>query len=154
LETSHVDVILLKKVGGLGELGDKVAVRPGYGRNYLIPQGLAVSATRENLEAFEARRADLERAEADALAAAVSRQQRLEDLTVTIARKAGEEGRLFGSVGTADIAAAVTDADVEVAKSEVRLPSGPLRAVGEYEVELHLHSDIDATVRIDIVPAD
>jgi large subunit ribosomal protein L9 len=154
LETSHVDVILLKKVGGLGELGDKVAVRPGYGRNYLIPQGLAVSATRENLEAFEARRADLERAEADALAAAVSRQQRLEDLTVTIARKAGEEGRLFGSVGTADIAAAVTDAGVEVAKSEVRLPSGPLRAVGEYEVELHLHSDIDATVRIDIVPAD
>jgi len=149
-----VDVILLKKVGGLGELGDKVAVRPGYGRNYLIPQGLAVSATRENLEAFEARRADLERAEADALAAAVSRQQRLEDLTVTIARKAGEEGRLFGSVGTADIAAAVTDAGVEVAKSEVRLPSGPLRAVGEYEVELHLHSDIDATVRIDIVPAD
>jgi large subunit ribosomal protein L9 len=154
LETSHVDVILLKKVGGLGELGDKVAVRPGYGRNYLIPQGLAVSATRENLEAFEARRADLERAEADALAAAVSRQQRLEDLTVTIARKAGEEGRLFGSVGTADIAAAVTDAGVEVAKSEVRLPSGPLRAVGEYEVELHLHSDMDATVRIDIVPAD
>jgi len=149
-----VDVILLKKVGGLGELGDKVAVRPGYGRNYLIPQGLAVSATRENLEAFEARRADLERAEADALAAAVSRQQRLEDLTVTIARKAGEEGRLFGSVGTADIAAAVTAAGVEVAKSEVRLPSGPLRAVGEYEVELHLHSDIDATVRIDIVPAD
>ena len=149
-----MDVILLKKVGGLGELGDKVAVRPGYGRNYLIPQGLAVSATRENLEAFEARRADLERAEADALAAAVSRQQRLEDLTVTIARKAGEEGRLFGSVGTADIAAAVTDAGVEVAKSEVRLPSGPLRAVGEYEVELHLHSDIDATVRIDIVPAD
>ena len=149
-----MDVILLKKVGGLGELGDKVAVRPGYGRNYLIPQGLAVSATRENLEAFEARRADLERAEADALAAAVSRQQRLEDLTVTIARKAGEEGRLFGSVGTADIAAAVTDAGVEVAKSEVRLPSGPLRAVGEYEVELHLHSDMDATVRIDIVPAD
>ena len=149
-----MDVILLKKVGGLGELGDKVAVRPGYGRNYLIPQGLAVSATRENLEAFEARRADLERAEADALAAAVSRQQRLEDLTVTIARKAGEEGRLFGSVGTADIAAAVTAAGVEVAKSEVRLPSGPLRAVGEYEVELHLHSDIDATVRIDIVPAD
>ena len=149
-----MDVILLKKVGGLGELGDKVAVRPGYGRNYLIPQGLAVSATRENLEAFEARRADLERAEADALAAAVSRQQRLEDLTVTIARKAGEEGRLFGSVGTADIAAAVTAAGVEVAKSEVRLPSGPLRAVGEYEVELHLHSDMDATVRIDIVPAD
>jgi large subunit ribosomal protein L9 len=149
-----VDVILLKKVGGLGELGDKVAVRPGYGRNYLIPQGLAVSATRENLEAFEARRAELERGEAEALAAAVSRQQRLEDLTVTIARKAGEEGRLFGSVGTADIAAAVTEAGVEVVKGEVRLPSGPFRAIGEYEIALHLHSDIDATVRIDIVPAD
>ena len=149
-----MDVILLKKVGGLGELGDKVAVRPGYGRNYLIPQGLAVSATRENLEAFEARRAELERGEAEALAAAVSRQQRLEDLTVTIARKAGEEGRLFGSVGTADIAAAVTEAGVEVVKGEVRLPSGPFRAIGEYEIALHLHSDIDATVRIDIVPAD
>jgi large subunit ribosomal protein L9 len=149
-----VDVILLKKVGGLGELGDKVAVRPGYGRNYLIPQGLAVSATRKNLEAFEVRRAELERAEADALSAAVSRQQRLEDLTVTIARKAGEEGRLFGSVGTADIAAAVTEAGVEVAKSEVRLPTGPFRATGEYEVSLHLHSDVDATVRIEIVPAD
>ena len=149
-----MDVILLKKVGGLGELGDKVAVRPGYGRNYLIPQGLAVSATRENLEAFEARRAELERGEAEALAAAVSRQQRLEDLTVTIARKAGEEGRLFGSVGTADIATAVTEAGVEVVKGEVRLPSGPFRAIGEYEIALHLHSDIDATVRIDIVPAD
>ena len=149
-----MDVILQKKVGGLGELGDKVAVRPGYGRNYLIPQGLAVSATRENLEAFEARRAELERGEAEALAAAVSRQQRLEDLTVTIARKAGEEGRLFGSVGTADIAAAVTEAGVEVVKGEVRLPSGPFRAIGEYEIALHLHSDIDATVRIDIVPAD
>ena len=149
-----MDVILLKKVGGLGELGDKVAVRPGYGRNYLIPQGLAVSATRENLEAFEARRAELERGEAEALAAAVSRQQRLEDLTVTIARKAGEEGRLFGSVGTADIAAAVTEAGVEVVKGEVRLPGGPFRAIGEYEIALHLHSDIDATVRIDIVPAD
>jgi large subunit ribosomal protein L9 len=148
-----VDVILLKKVGGLGELGDKVAVRPGYGRNYLIPHGFAVSATRENLDAFEARRAELERAEADALAAAVARQQRLQDLTVTIARKAGDEGRLFGSVGTADIAAAVTEAGVEIAKSEVRLPEGPFRAIGEHEVALHLHSEIDTVVRIDIVPA-
>jgi len=149
-----VDVILLKKVGGLGELGDKVAVRPGYGRNYLIPQGYAAPATPDNLKAFEERRAELEREAAEALAAAEARKERLADLSVSIARKAGDEGRLFGSVGTADIAAAITEAGVEVEKSEVRLPSGPLRNVGEYEIDLHLHSDVGTTVRVEVIPAD
>ena len=149
-----MDVILLKKVGGLGELGDKVAVRPGYGRNYLIPQGYAAPATPENLKAFEERRAELEREAAEALAAAEARKERLADLSVSIARKAGDEGRLFGSVGTADIAAAITEAGVEVEKSEVRLPSGPLRNVGEYEIDLHLHSDVGTTVRVEVIPAD
>ena len=149
-----MDVILLKKVGGLGDLGDKVAVRPGYGRNYLIPTGCAVPATEANVKAFEERRAELEAEAASALAAAESRKSQLEDMSVTIARKAGDEGRLFGSVGTADIAEALTAAGVEVAKSEVRLPEGPFRAIGEHEVELHLHSDVDVNVRIEVVPAD
>jgi len=149
-----VDVILLKKVGGLGELGDKIAVRAGYGRNYLIPQGLAAPATAANLKAFEERRAELEREAAEALAAAEARKERLEGMTLRIARKAGEEGRLFGSVGTADIASAITEDGVEVAKSEVRLPAGPLRNIGEFDIELHLHSDVDATVRVEIIPAD
>jgi large subunit ribosomal protein L9 len=149
-----VDVILLKKVGGLGELGDKVNVRPGYGRNFLIPTGCAVPATEDNLKAFEARRAQLEADAAAELAAAEERKTRLEGAAVTIARKAGDEGRLFGSVGTGDIAEAITETGVEVAKAEVRLPLGPLRAIGEHEVELHLHSDVDVTVRVEIVPAD
>jgi large subunit ribosomal protein L9 len=149
-----VDVILLKKVGGLGELGDKVAVRPGYGRNYLIPQGFAAPATAANLQSFEERRAELEREAAEALASAEARRDQLAEISVRIARKAGEEGRLFGSVGTADIATAVTEAGVEVEKSEVRLPTGPLRNIGEYEIELHLHSDVDSTVRVEIIPAD
>jgi large subunit ribosomal protein L9 len=149
-----VDVILLKKVGGLGDLGDKVAVRPGYGRNYLIPTGTAVPATADNLKAFEERRDELERAAIAALAMAEERKGKLDGLSVSIPRKAGDEGRLFGSVGTADIAAAVTEAGVEVEKSEVRLPAGPLRAVGEYDIELYLHSDVDAVVRIEVIPAD
>ncbi|ESQ16319.1 MAG TPA: 50S ribosomal protein L9 [Chromatiaceae bacterium] len=149
-----MDIILLKKVGGLGELGDKVAVRPGYGRNFLIPTGCAVPATESNLKAFEARRAELEAEAAAMLAEAEARKARLEGTSVTIARKAGEEGRLFGSVGTSDIAEALTDSGVEVAKSEVRLSEGPFRVIGEHEVELHLHSDVDVTVQIEIVPAD
>jgi len=149
-----VDVILLKKVGGLGDLGDKVAVRPGYGRNFLIPSGCAVPATASNLKAFEERRAELEAQAAAALAEAEGRKTRLEGMAVTIARKAGDEGRLFGSIGTGDIAEAITEAGVEVLKGEVRLPAGPFRNAGEHEVELHLHSDVDVVVRIEIVPAD
>jgi large subunit ribosomal protein L9 len=151
-----VDLILMQKVRGLGELGDKVSVRAGYGRNFLIPSGLAKPATAENLKEFEGRRAELERQAAEALAAAETRKAKLEGVIVTIPRKAGDEGRLFGSVGAADIATAITEGgiDVEVLKSEVRLPDGPLRAVGEYDLDLHLHSDVDVTVRVEVIPAD
>ncbi|MBK1655971.1 50S ribosomal protein L9 [Allochromatium vinosum] len=149
-----MEVILLKNVAKLGVLGDKVKVRSGYGRNYLIPGGFAVSATAENLEAFEARRAELERAAAEALAAAEARKAQFEGVSLTIARKAGDEGRLFGSVGAADIAEAACEAGLELSKSEVRLPEGPFRAVGEYEVALHLHADVDALVKVDIVPGN
>lgn len=147
-----MEVILLKNIGGLGALGDKVKVRPGYGRNYLVPGGFAVPATAANLEAFEARRAELENEAATTLAAAESRKAALEDMRITIARKAGDEGRLFGSVGPQDIAAAVTAAGVEVAKQEVRLPAGPFRATGEFEVMLHLHADVDTAITLTIVP--
>jgi large subunit ribosomal protein L9 len=145
----------MKKVRGLGELGDKVSVRAGYGRNFLIPSGFAKPATADNLKAFEERRAELEREAADALAAAEARKAKLEGVIVTIPRKAGDEGRLFGSVGTADIAAAITEGGLgmELLKSEVRLPDGPFRAVGDYDVELHLHSDVAVTVRIEVIPA-
>lgn len=153
-----MDVILLKSVSGLGNLGDKVAVRRGYGRNFLIPTGTAVPATESNLKAFEERRAELEAEAAAILALAEGRKARLEGRSVTIARKAGDEGRLFGSVGTADIARALTealvDAEIEIAKSEVRLAGGPLRTVGEHEAELQLHSEVVVTVRVEIVPAD
>jgi large subunit ribosomal protein L9 len=147
-----VEIILLKNIGGLGALGDKVKVRPGYGRNYLVPGGFAVPATAANLEAFEARRAELEREAAASLASAQSRKAALEGMRITIARRAGDEGRLFGSVGTQDIAATVTAAGVEVTKQEVRLPAGPLRNTGEFEVMLHLHADVDATVTLNVVP--
>jgi large subunit ribosomal protein L9 len=146
-----MEVILLEKITNLGELGDKVAVKPGYGRNYLIPTGLAVPATRDNLEAFEARRAELEKAAAEKLAAAEARKTSIEELSITVGRKAGEEGKLFGSVGTTDIAEAITAAGVAVEKQEVRLPEGPLRVAGDYEVALHLHSDVDATIKLTIV---
>ncbi|MCF7980222.1 MAG: 50S ribosomal protein L9 [Chromatiaceae bacterium] len=150
-----MDLILMKKVRGLGELGDKVSVRAGYGRNFLIPSGFAKPATADNLRAFDERRAELEREAADALAAAEARKAKLEGVIVTIPRKAGDEGRLFGSVGTADIAAAITEGGLgmELLKSEVRLPDGPFRAVGDYDVELHLHSDVAVTVRIEVIPA-
>lgn len=143
-----MEVILLQKVDNLGDLGDKVKVRAGYGRNYLVPTGKAKPATPENIKEFEARRAELEQAAREALQAAESRKAQLEGLEVTITAKAGEEGKLFGSIGTADIAEAVTKAGVAVERQEVRMPTGPLRSVGEYEIELHLHSDVDATVKV------
>lgn len=147
-----MEVILLKHVGGLGALGEKVKVRPGYGRNYLIPGGFAAPATDANLEAFEARRAELEREAAQTLASAESRKATVAGMSVTIARRAGEEGRLFGSVGTGDIAEAVTAAGVELQKTEVRLPLGPIRTTGEVEITLHLHPEVDTTITLHIVP--
>ena len=146
-----MEVILLKNVGGLGSLGEKVKVRPGYGRNYLVPGGFAVSATARNLEAFEARRAELEREAAANLAGAQERKAAMEGLRLTIARKAGDEGRLFGSVGAGDIATALTGAGVVVTKAEVRLPAA-LRAVGEFPVTLRLHPEVEAIITVDIVP--
>lgn len=148
-----MDVILLEKVANLGNLGEKVSVKSGFGRNFLIPQGKAVFASPENVKLFEERRAELEKQAADNLATAETRKAEVEALTdgVTITQKSGEEGRLFGSVGTVDIAAACVAAGVEIAKSEVRLPEGPFRVAGEYEVALHLHTDVDAVLKVTIV---
>lgn len=146
-----MDIILLEKVQNLGGLGDVVSVRPGYGRNYLIPNGKAVPATERNRKLFEARKAELEKAAADALAEAQSRQQALQGKTVDIAAKAGEEGKLFGSVGPADIAAALEAMNFPVKKSEVRMHGGPLRNIGSYEVEIHLHPEVSANVTVNVV---
>jgi len=147
-----MDVILLEKVDNLGGLGDKVKVKAGYGRNYLIPTGKATPATPENVARFEARRAELEKTAADALAAAETRRQGLEGLEITITSKAGEEGKLFGSVGTTDIIQAAADAGHTIEKHEVRMPEGAFRMVGEYEVMLHLHTDLDVAIRIHVTP--
>ncbi|MBZ0073025.1 MAG: 50S ribosomal protein L9 [Thiohalobacteraceae bacterium] len=148
-----MQVILLEKVENLGNLGDQVRVRSGYGRNFLIPKGKATPATPDNIARFEARRAELEKTAAEALAAAAARKAGLEGMRVTIAAKAGDEGKLFGSIGTTDIAHAVTEAGQVVERHEVRLPEGPFRTLGEFEVELHLHTDLDATITLVIAPA-
>src|SRR5690554_6094573 len=121
-----MEVILLDNIGKLGGLGDQVTVKPGYGRNYLVPYGLAVPATKENIEAFQAQRAELE-------------------------AKAGDEGKLFGSIGPRDLAEAIASAGFDVAKSEVKMPEGPIRATGEYDIHLQLHAEVDATVRVVVV---
>ena len=147
-----MQVILLDKIGNLGGLGDSVNVKAGYARNFLIPQGKAVMATKANVEMFETRRAELEAKVAEQLAAAQARADKVAALeAVEIASKAGDEGKLFGSIGTRDIADAVTAAGVEVSKSEVRLPEGALRTTGEFEVSLQLHSEVFATVKINVV---
>lgn len=146
-----MQVILLEKINNLGDLGDQVNVKAGYGRNYLIPVGKAVSATAANVEKFEARREELEKAQAESLKVATARAEKMNTIEITLARKAGEEGRLFGSVSAADIAEAATAAGAELAKNEVRLPEGPLRAVGEYEIVTHLHVEVDATIKVIVV---
>ncbi len=146
-----MEVILLEKTANLGNLGDKVSVKPGYGRNFLIPQGKAALATPAKIKEFEERRADLEKQAADKLAAAQARAEALKALTVSIAHKSGDEGRLFGSVGTHTIADAVTAAGVSVEKHEVRLPKGVIRVVGEYEIDFNLHTDVVVTLPIKIV---
>ncbi|MEX1033303.1 MAG: 50S ribosomal protein L9 [Cellvibrionaceae bacterium] len=148
-----MDVILLEKVGRLGKIGDKVAVKAGFGRNYLVPQGKAVPATEENLKEFEARRAELEAAAAEQVAEAEKRAEKLQDLSITITANAGDEGKLFGSIGTKDIADAVTAAGAEINKSEVRLPEGTLREVGEYDIDIQLHADVTRTIKL-IVAAE
>jgi large subunit ribosomal protein L9 len=143
-----MEVILLEQVENLGGIGDKVKVKPGYGRNYLIPQGKATPATPENLAAFEAKRAELEAKAAEDLAGAQARADKVAELKLVIPVKAGSEGKLFGSIGTIDIADAAERAGVELARSEIRLPEGPIRVVGEHTVEIHLHTDVNVEVPV------
>ena len=143
-----MQVILLEKIRNLGELGDSVTVANGYGRNYLLPQGKAVPATKDNLEKFEARRAELEKKAAEELAAAEARAAQFAELTVTIEAYAGDEGKLFGSVGTKDVADAASAAGVALEKHEVRMPNGAIRNTGEFEIDVHLHTDVDATLKV------
>ncbi|MFP3029092.1 MAG: 50S ribosomal protein L9 [Arsenophonus sp.] len=147
-----MQIILLDKVSSLGTIGDKVDVKTGYARNYLVPQGKAVHATKKNVKFFEARRAKLEAKLADVLAVAKERAKKINLLeTIIIASKAGDEGKLFGSIGSRDIVQAVTAAGVEVMKSEVRLPNGVLRTVGEHDVNFQVHSDVFAKVTVNII---
>ncbi len=146
-----MDIILLQRIKNLGKLGDKVSVKAGYGRNFLIPQGKAVAATEANTAAFEARRAELEREEAEVLAAAQARAEKLNEVNIVITAKAGDEGKLFGSIGTRDIADALTNAGLAVDRTEVRLPNGALRHTGEFNVAIQLHHDVTAEVLVTIV---
>jgi len=146
-----MDVILLQKVANLGNIGDRVKVRSGFGRNFLLPQGKATLATPDNIARFEARRAELERAAREHLSSAEERAAAMKDFKLTIRAKAGTEGKLFGSIGTSDIAEACTRDGFNVERSEVRLPSGPLRMLGEHTVNLHLHADIDVPLHVTIV---
>ncbi len=149
-----MEVILLEKIQKLGDLGQQVRVKPGYGRNYLIPNGKAVPATPDNVAKFEARREELEKAQADALASAEARAKGMQELTITVKKKAGAEGKLFGSVGTADISEAVTATGEELNKHEVILAEGPLRMVGEHEVAIHLHADVNFSIKVVVEAED
>jgi large subunit ribosomal protein L9 len=150
-----MDVILLEKIHKLGNLGDKVKVKSGFGRNYLIPSGKAVSATTENIAKFEARRAELEKLHQEALSLANGRAEKLNDLSVSMSRRASAEGKLYGSIGTVDIVEAVNEqTDVELVKHEVRLPDGPIRNIGEHKLIIQLHADISSTIVVNIVPTE
>lgn len=147
-----MNIILLDKIANLGGLGDTVSVKAGYARNFLFPQGKAVPATKVNVEKFEQRRAELEAKLADVLAAAQARAEQISNLAeVTIAAPAGDEGKLFGSVGTRDIADAITAAGVEVSKSEVRMPNGTIRETGEFELDVQTHSEVTATIKVIVI---
>ncbi|MFP5440223.1 MAG: 50S ribosomal protein L9 [Gammaproteobacteria bacterium] len=146
-----MQVILLERIANLGNLGEVVKVKSGFGRNFLIPQGKAKPATKDNIAEVEKRRAELEAAFAAQLEAAKARAERLNGLTVTLAAKAGDEGKLFGSIGTRDIADAITRAGVEAQKSEVLMPNGPLRNTGEYDITVRVHSDVEATIKLAVV---
>ena len=146
-----MEVILLEKVGKLGAIGDKVAVKAGFGRNYLIPNGKAVMANAANVAEFESRRAELEAAAADKKTAAEARAALLAELAVTIEANSGDEGKLFGSIGTRDIADAITAAGVEVTKTEIRLPTGALREIGEYEIDVQVHSEVTQAIKLSVI---
>ena len=146
-----MEIILMDKVVNLGNLGDVVKVKDGYARNFLIPQGMAKRANKANIAAFAERKAELEKQSAEKLAAAQARAEKLAGIAITIAQNAGVDGRLFGSINNADIASALATQGMEVAKAEVRLPEGPLKAVGEYPVTLSLHSDVTCDITVTVV---
>jgi len=149
-----MDIILLEKVAKLGGLGDKVTVKSGYGRNFLIPQGKAVPATAANVASFEARRAELEAQASEKLANAEKRAEQLKELELTLAVKAGDEGKLFGSIGTRDLADLISSTGIEANKSEIRLPDGPLRTVGTFEITLQVHADVTTSLTVHVVPEE
>lgn len=147
-----MNVILLERIKNLGGLGDEVNVKSGFARNFLIPQGKAVRATKENRQVFEARRMEFERVAGERLALAQSRAAKITGAAITIPAKAGEEGKLYGSVGTGEIATALSTLGADVAKSEVRMPEGVIRMIGEYDIDVQLHSDVTVTVKVTVVP--
>lgn len=150
-----MQVILLETIKNLGDLGSVVDVRPGYGRNFLIPQGKALPATKNNLAEVEERRAELEKQAAELLSAAETRAEKLAEATITVGAKSGDEGKLFGSVGTANIADAISEqTGVAVQKAEVKLPLGAIRQTGEYEIDLSLHADVTVTIKLTVVPQE
>lgn len=146
-----MEVILLEKIENLGALGDRVNVKPGYARNYLLPKRKAVSATPERIKEFEARREELEKLAEQTLTQAQERKQKLDGVTVTLSAKSAGEGRLYGSIGPVDIADALSDLGYEVERREVRLPGGPIRMAGEHEAVIHLHTDVNATIKVTVV---
>ena len=147
-----MNIILLERIVNLGDLGDEVAVKSGFARNFLIPKGKAVRASKENRAVFEARRAELERVAQERMGEAQGRAAKLNGVVVTISAKAGDEGKLYGSVGTQDIADALAAQGAEVAKSEIRMPAGVIRVVGEYSIDVHLHTDVNVAVKVVVVP--
>ena len=150
-----MQVILLETIKNLGDLGSVVDVRPGYGRNFLIPQGKAPPATKNNLAEVEERRAELEKQAAELLSAAEARAEKLAEATITVGAKSGDEGKLFGSVGTNNIADAISEqTGVQVEKAEVKLPLGAIRQTGEYEIDLSLHADVTVTIKLTVVPQE
>jgi len=146
-----MEVILLENIAKLGVLGDRVSVKSGYGRNYLIPKQKAVPATEANVEVFESRKAELQQQADEKLSAAKTRGEKVEALNISITSKAGDEGKLFGSITVRDIAEAVNSRGVTIEKSEVRLPDGPLRELGEYEITVHLHSEVEAVLKVAVI---
>ena len=146
-----MDIILLEKVDRLGKLGDVVNVKNGFARNFLLPFGKAKAATETNIKELEERRAELEAKEAETLATATTLKAKLDEMTISITSKSGAEGKLFGSVGNADIAEAIVAAGVDIEKKIVRLPTGPIRNAGEYEIDLHLHSDVNAMIKLTVI---
>lgn len=147
-------VILLDSVENLGEVGDLVTVKPGYGRNYLLPKGKAALATADNVAAFESRRADLEKAAAEELAAAKARADLIRGMELVVRANVGPEGKLFGSVGPVDIADAFEKVGVEVARSEIRMPDGPIHETGDFTIGVHVHSEVDVDINLKVVPEE